>query len=666
MRTDLNTLAWTSAGQVTEALSRECRLPDIETEAVRLTGGRVMEQLRYAVPCVVEFPGEANRFLGIAEFRRGRARLLDPGLKVRSVPVQQLRDALCRAAEAPLEAEIDRMLDGLPGSGRARAALLAERLGDRPIATAWQLRTRPGSSFARQLRESGITRRLTILGLTHVAEYALWLLAWWMIGSAALSGRIDPGWLAAWLLTLATIVPLRIFGNWTQSVAGIGLGGLLKQRILAGALALPTEEIRRQGAGQLFGRAIESETVETLAVNGGLNAALSILELLLAWIVLALGAGGAIHSLLLLGWVLLSAWLVWRFTRARSAWTDRRLEMTHDLVERMSGHRTRLAQSPAERWHDGEDRALDGYLAASGSMDRARALLTALVPRGWLIVGICGLVPPFVSARLAAVPGLAAGLGGVILAHQALQGLLAGATQLTDAAIAWRRVGAFFRAASTVEDIGATVAAACEVRTVVEAHDLTFRYPGRAEPALRGASLQIKKGDWLLLEGPSGGGKSTLAAVLAGLRRPDSGLLLSGGLDRPTLGEAGWRQRVAAAPQYHENHILTGPLAFNLLMGRNWPPTPADLSEAETVCRELGLGSLLERMPAGILQTVGDTGWQLSQGERSRVFLARALLQSPKLVLLDESFAALDPENLRQSLECVLRRAETLMVVAHP
>jgi len=63
---------------------------------------------------------------------------------------------------------------------------------------------------------------------------------------------------------------------------------------------------------------------------------------------------------------------------------------------------------------------------------------------------------------------------------------------------------------------------------------------------------------------------------------------------------------------------------------------------------------------------VGEGGWQLSHGERSRVSIARALLQDASLVILDESFAALDPENLRTALECVLRRARTLMVIAHP
>ena len=66
-----------------------------------------------------------------------------------------------------------------------------------------------------------------------------------------------------------------------------------------------------------------------------------------------------------------------------------------------------------------------------------------------------------------------------------------------------------------------------------------------------------------------------------------------------------------------------GTLAFNALMGRDWPPGPADLDRAERVCRALGLGPLLDRMPAGLNQMVGETGWQLSHGEKSRLYIAR-------------------------------------------
>ncbi len=100
-------------------------------------------------------------------------------------------------------------------------------------------------------------------------------------------------------------------------------------------------------------------------------------------------------------------------------------------------------------------------------------------------------------------------------------------------------------------------------------------------------------------------------------------------------------------------------------MARGWPPSADDLREGEALCRALGLGELLEKMPGGMNQMVGDTGWQFSHGERSRLYLARALLQGSDLVILDESFAALDPENLLQALVTARERAPTLVVVAH-
>ncbi|MFL5385412.1 MAG: ATP-binding cassette domain-containing protein [Longimicrobiaceae bacterium] len=109
--------------------------------------------------------------------------------------------------------------------------------------------------------------------------------------------------------------------------------------------------------------------------------------------------------------------------------------------------------------------------------------------------------------------------------------------------------------------------------------------------------------------------------------------------------------------------MLTG--AFAVLMGR-WPPTPADLRDAERVCRGLGLGPLLDRMPGGIFQMVGETGWQLSHGERSRLFVARAVLQRPEVLILDESFAALDPETLRSTLEYLFAGDAALVAIAHP
>jgi ATP-binding cassette subfamily B protein len=90
------------------------------------------------------------------------------------------------------------------------------------------------------------------------------------------------------------------------------------------------------------------------------------------------------------------------------------------------------------------------------------------------------------------------------------------------------------------------------------------------------------------------------------------------------------------------------------------------MREADIICRELGLGEVIDRMPSGYQQMLGENGWQLSHGERSRLFIARTLLQNADLVILDESFGALDPENLQRAMNSVLKRAPTLMVIAHP
>ncbi|MEZ4678300.1 MAG: ATP-binding cassette domain-containing protein [Caldilineaceae bacterium] len=239
--------------------------------------------------------------------------------------------------------------------------------------------------------------------------------------------------------------------------------------------------------------------------------------------------------------------------------------------------------------------------------------------------------------------------------------------------MAWQEIRTLFHAATRAPLARHSPLPRNEVTTgavdkapIVTMRDVAFRYQTHGRPVLQGCNLELYRGERLLLEGPSGGGKSTLAGILAGLRSPQSGLLLLHNVDQQTMGIGAWRERVVAAPQFHENYILTGTLAFNLLMGRCWPPQPQDITAAEALCRELGLGDLLDRMPAGIQQMVGESGWQLSHGERSRVYIARALLQDADLLILDESFAALDPANLERALATVLTRAQTLLVIAHP
>lgn len=656
-----NTGSWIEASAKT--LGLDCR-------PVELWGYQVEDRLRAASPALVSLPG--GRYVGLLGLKRDRAALLAPDGRRVHCTLEQLRYAVTADLEAKYGRETDELLESanLPVNRRekARRALLRERSRFERVGVLYELRTPAGSSFLEQMRSAGLTRRLLLLFGAHLAEYGIWLVSWYVIGSQALSGRLDRSWLYLWVLLLMMIVPLRAFSAWSQGLLALGAGGLLRQRLLVGALELEPEEVRHEGAGRFLGRAIEAESVESLALSGGLNSALALLEIIIASSVLAFGVTpGLLFSVLA---VVMAgvACLAVRYFRLRSEWTAARLSLTHDLVENMTGHRTRLAQQPPADWHTEEDVSLNHYAEQSRRMDGCAAILSGIAPRAWLLGALTATTPAFLTAGGDAAP-LAVTLGGILLIWAALGRLAAGVAHLSGAAIAWKQVAPLFNAArrEISKHSGAVVTAAPHSEgAILDARNLEFRYNQGGRTVFSNVQIQVRAGDWMLLEGESGGGKSTLVSILSGLRKQTSGLLLAAGLDLATLGPSNWRSRVASAPQYHENHVLTGPLAYNLLMGRSWPALPEDMEEARTVAEELGLGPLLERMPGGMMQMVGETGWQLSQGERSRVFMARALLQHAPMVILDESFAALDPATQRQALECALRRAKTLLVVAHP
>jgi ATP-binding cassette subfamily B protein len=666
---------WKDERALIGALGRRAELGQFrQEESIPLFGDDVETQLRTGGAFSLQIGSlEIGKggFAGVLGVRGGKAAVLDEDLSVKRIALERLVDAVLERAAGTAVAETDSLVEACGVTGRRRAvarrAILKERLGDRRIGSMRRLCLDPGAGMARQMRETGMIGTATAFVLAHVAEACVWLMIWWAAGQASLSGRLDPGWMWGWTLLLAALVPLRIWAARAQGTLSIGVGGLLKQRLLAGALRLEPGEVAKEGAGGFFSRVTEAEAVETLALSGGLSAVVSVVELTLAGAVLAMGASGGLLVTMFLAWLALAGGIAWRFARERSRWTDARLAMTHDLIEQMTGHRTRLVQEPPDGRHVQEDEALSAYHTLSARMDRWGVLLNSFVPGGWLLAGVAALMPAFSGSAQAT--SLAVGLGGVLLAWQALRSALAGASNLIGAGISWRAAAPLFRSATKMEpeeDAECLAGRTVPSRTVIDASDVTFRYRQDGPLVLNGVDLRMERGDQALLEGASGRGKSTLVSILCGLREPVSGLLTSGGLDRASIGSRQWRKKVAAAPQYHENHIVTGTLAFNLLMGRAWPPAYEDMREAVLVCGELGLGDLLERMPAGIQQMVGDTGWQLSQGERSRVFLARALLQKSEMTILDESFAALDPENLRRAMECSIRRANTLLVVAHP
>lgn len=657
----------------------------VEAEHVETPFAEVESMLRGVGPAIVRLPGlpledeiEAGEaepsFLALVGARAGKLRVLRPDLTTSVIDASPVAAALTGDTLQRQSAAMERLLadSGIPERRRVRVRdhLLRDRFGGMRIGGCWMLREAPNASLSRVVWRA-TAKNAALLLSSHAIEYGVWVLGWWLLGRGALDGYLDPGWMWAWGFLLLAIVPFRMLGTSAQAKLSIAFGRVLKQRLLNGAFRIPTDELRVEGAGMLLGRVVESEAVEALALSGGLVGLVSLVELAGSAVILAAGAGAALLLTVFAAFVVVIVWLARRYVVELAAWTDTRLSITHDLVEKMVGHRTRAAQQPIELAHEGEDEALDWYVGRSRTVDRTAVLLTAIAPKAWVVAALLALVPTFASDPTQ--KSLAVSIGAVLLAYGALGRLTQGATSLGRAAVAWRKVKPLLEAAKAEPDVGSPLVAAepagaprASAPCVLDAAGIVYRHAQRHEPVLRGATLRIQRGDRVLLSGPSGSGKSTLAATLAGLRVPQSGLLLLHGLDRHALGTDAWRRSVVMTPQFHENHVVTETFAFNLFMGADWPARPRDLARAEALCKELGLGELLARMPGGMLQTVGETGWQLSHGERSRVYIARALLQNPEVLILDESFGALDPENLRRALDCVERRAPTLVVIAHP
>ncbi len=649
----------------------------VELEAAQTTGADIETLLAAAAPALVKCieEGETYFLLLLPGHGKNRSRLLGPDLRVHKIRLADIAQFICAQYAGRFAAEVESLLTAasIPEQDRARvhAALLRERLRSITIQGFWLLRLPPESAFAAQLRHAGIFRSAVGALSIFWSLYLLEILGWWLIGHGALNGKMDFGWLMAWGLLLISLVPLRLLGMWLSESLVIRTGTLLKQRLLTGALHMPPDDIRHQGVGQLLGRVIESGAFEALALNGGIRAPIAALELILALVVLTSSGVGGLHAVLLLIWTVVAVWLGRRLLLKLQRWTALRLEMAHDLVERMVGHRTRLAQQSEDAWHDGEDQLLTAYWQASREYDQDSVLLNGVLPRGWLLLGILGFLPMLIGGA-ADILHVAIVLGGVLLGYRAIAEIAVGLNNFAQAVVAWQQVSPIFHAAK-VEKPPAVFHAPAESgelldsRTpVLEGWDLVFRYRPHGAPVLNNCNVSIQAGERILLQGSSGGGKSSLAALLSGARRQESGLLLLQGLDSGAWGMRNWRKAVAFAPQFHENYIFSASLAFNVLMGRRWPPEPQDLIEAESLCRDLGLDNVLDAMPAGFMQIVGETGWRLSHGERSRIFLARALMQDAKVIVLDESFGALDPQTMERCLRLVLKRAPTLIVIAHP
>ncbi|HBM63037.1 MAG TPA: ABC transporter ATP-binding protein [Pseudomonas sp.] len=190
---------------------------------------------------------------------------------------------------------------------------------------------------------------------------------------------------------------------------------------------------------------------------------------------------------------------------------------------------------------------------------------------------------------------------------------------------------------------------------------LSFAHEGRQGAVLNNVQVSIPGGVKVAISGASGVGKSTLIDLLQRFYDPDAGRILLDGVDLRDLDLAALRRRIAVVSQ--DIVLFRGTLAQNLAYG----VPEASRDELERVVRLARLDSLVDSLPLGLDGLLGERGQQLSGGQKQRIAIARAVLQAPAILVLDEATSAVDEATEREVIAAIdqLFAGRTRILISH-
>ncbi len=202
-------------------------------------------------------------------------------------------------------------------------------------------------------------------------------------------------------------------------------------------------------------------------------------------------------------------------------------------------------------------------------------------------------------------------------------------------------------------------AAPAHLDGAIELRAVTFGYGD--VPLFEDFSLEIPAGRITALTGPSGAGKTSIVDLVVGLVKPQAGEVVLDGTSLEEIDLAGWRACVGYVPQ--EMFLLHDTVAMNVGLG------DPEISRDQIVqaLKDAHAWAFVSEMPDGLDTVVGERGMALSGGQRQRLVIARAMLKQPRLLILDEATAALDPKSEAVIWDAVreLRGKTTVLAISH-
>ena len=196
----------------------------------------------------------------------------------------------------------------------------------------------------------------------------------------------------------------------------------------------------------------------------------------------------------------------------------------------------------------------------------------------------------------------------------------------------------------------------------LELNNVRFRYPEAKSYAVDGISLDIKPGQKIALVGPSGGGKTTTASLMARFFDVTEGSITLGGVDIRNIRKKDLMDRISFV--FQDSRLLKTSILENVRLGR----PSATREEVMEALHQAHCDDIIAKLPQGIDTIIGTKGTYLSGGEQQRVAIARVMLKNTPIVILDEATAFADPDNetrVQEAFSRMAQKGKTLVMVAH-
>ena len=352
-----------------------------------------------------------------------------------------------------------------------------------------------------------------------------------------------------------------------------------------------------------------------------------------------------------------SSFAIGRATGAEQSSAVAREALTAQLVGgRATVKALGLGPALADRWEGAQASLIEQSLCRGSRVDGFTNVASSLGMLTTVLLTSVGAI---------AIVGQEMTIGGLIAANMLAARIVQPLTQLIGA---WRGVTRFKEAAARLDHLlgqpierAATTVARERPTGVLTLEDVRFSYDPASAPVLDGLGFSLRPGGLHGIIGSNGSGKTTLLKVMQGLYPPATGRVLIDGADITQFGRADLNRWIGYVPQ--DAFLLAGSVRDNIASGR------ADLDDGAILAaaRQAEVDPFVVDLPNGYDTDVGEGGRRFSAGQRQRIALARALIDDPAILLLDEPSANLDGEAARRLLLQLglLARRRTVVVVTH-